>query len=193
MQRMALAGIWLFILTTGAASDAEPEANKREEQYYSETEARDRVFGAGLTWYDSVLVVDAPMATRLLDETGLKETDTLVRLSYTVGASGELAGLYRVASEMGKFRPFDFVVALDPNLKVKDIVVMNYRESRGGEVRRERFLRQYRGKSTASPVRLNRDVLGISGATLSAWAVNRGVKKTLWWADQTWNRGGDSR
>ena len=33
-------------------------------------------------------------------------------------------------------------------------------------------------------MRLNRDILGIAGATLSAWAVNRGVKKTLWWVER---------
>lgn len=193
MKRWVLACIWILLLAAGAFSDVEPEANKRDEQYYTETAARDRVFGPGHTWYDSVLVVDSAMAARLFKETGHRESDTLVRLNYAQERTGELAGVYRVASELGKYRPFEFLVALGPDLKVKDIVVMNYRESRGGEVRRERFLRQYRGKSAASPVRLNRDVLGISGATLSAWAVNRGVKKTLWWADQTWGGEGDSR
>jgi len=76
---------------------------------------------------------------------------------------------------------------MGPDLKVKDVVVLTYRESRGGEVRRSRFLRQYRGKSAKSPVRLNRDVIGIAGATLSAQAVNRGVKKALWWAHKVWS------
>ena len=57
--------------------------------------------------------------------------------------------------------------------------MMVYRESRGGEVRRRRFLVQYEGKSLGSPIRINRDIIGVTGATLSVRAMNAGVKKTL--------------
>jgi hypothetical protein len=46
-------------------------------------------------------------------------------------------------------------------------------------VARQFFLRQYRGKELADPIRLNRDIINISGATISVHSVNEGVRKTL--------------
>ena len=147
-------------VATFTAADTGPESNKIHEQFFSEPEARDRVFGTGLTWTELVLQVDSAARRDLYESTGLAESDSVVRLSLGHDSAGGLAGAYRVASEVGKYLPFEFVVALEAAGKVKDIVVLNYRESRGGEVRRERFISQYRGKSVTSPVRLNRDVLG---------------------------------
>jgi len=172
--------------------DDEPVSNVRDERYYTEDQARQRVYGDGAIWYDTLLAVDSVMAAELHRATGQKEVDT-VRLQYGVDRSGRWIGAYRVASEVGKFHPFEFLVGLDSTLRVKDIVVLTYRESRGSDVRRARFTRQFRGKTVESPVRLNRDVLGISGATLSSIAVNRGVKKTLWWANQAWPDRGSSQ
>ena len=64
-------------------------------------------------------------------------------------------------------------------MKVESVHVMVFRESRGGEVRRRRFLAQYDGKSLRSPIRINRDIVGVTGATLSVRAMNAGVKKSL--------------
>jgi hypothetical protein len=38
---------------------------------------------------------------------------------------------------------------------------------------------QYDGKSIGNPIRINRDIIGITGATLSVRAMNAGVKKAL--------------
>jgi hypothetical protein len=56
---------------------------------------------------------------------------------------------------------------------------MVYREPYGGEVRYPRFLAQYRGKNLTAPLLPFRDIRNITGATLSAEAVGRGVRKAL--------------
>ncbi|PIQ82443.1 MAG: FMN-binding protein, partial [Candidatus Omnitrophica bacterium CG11_big_fil_rev_8_21_14_0_20_64_10] len=53
------------------------------------------------------------------------------------------------------------------------------RESRGGEIRRKRFLSQYRGKGISSPVRINQDIINVTGATLSVRSMNAQVRKAL--------------
>jgi hypothetical protein len=187
-----LAALGLLLgAATVFAEDLGPESNRRNDVYFTEEQARQKVYGRGLEWIDTVIHVDSLMRAALYEQTGHAEADSTVRFGYALGEDGRLVGSYHIASEIGKYLPFEFLVALDENLHVKDIVVLNYRESRGGEVRRERFVRQYRGKDAADPVSLNRDIIGISGATLSAQAINRGVKKTLWWAMQLWPEASD--
>jgi hypothetical protein len=84
-----------------------------------------------------------------------------------------------IAEEVGKYRPITFMVGTTPERAVRNVEVLIYRESRGGEVRRSRFLNQYRGKSAGDPIRTNRDILNIAGATLSVNALNHGVKRVL--------------
>ena len=84
-----------------------------------------------------------------------------------------------VGDEIGLYKPITFLVKISEARRVESVQVMVYRESRGGEVRRQRFLRQYKGKGGKSPIRINRDVIGVTGATLSVRALNAGVKKAL--------------
>jgi thiamine biosynthesis lipoprotein len=88
-------------------------------------------------------------------------------------------GFAHVSEEIGLYKPITFMVKVGLDREVESVHMMVYRESRGGEVRRRRFLVQYEGKSLGSPIRINRDIIGVTGATLSVRAMNAGVKKTL--------------
>ncbi len=92
---------------------------------------------------------------------------------------GRPVGWVYIGEEKGLYEPITFAVAITPEASVRDVEILVYRESRGGEVSRRRFLDQYRGKSARSPLRLNRDILNITGATVSSRAVTHGVKKAL--------------
>lgn len=93
--------------------------------------------------------------------------------------SNRLQGYALVTDERGKYRPITFMVGVTPDFRVSDTAVMVYRESRGGEVQRERFLSQYRGRSLRDPIQINRDIINISGATISVRSMNAGVRKAL--------------
>jgi hypothetical protein len=84
-----------------------------------------------------------------------------------------------VTEEIAKSRPSTFTRAATPHLAVRAVEVRAYRESRGGEVKRKRFLSQYRGKRAADPIDVNRDIVNISGATISVRSLNAGVKRVL--------------
>jgi hypothetical protein len=88
-------------------------------------------------------------------------------------------GFTLVTEERGKYRPITMLIGVDSTRRVAGVRILVYREPRGGEVAREYFLRQYRGKTIGNPIRLNRDIINISGATISVHSVNAGVRKTL--------------
>ena len=98
---------------------------------------------------------------------------------FTVRKAENLLGYAVVVEEIGKHRPITFVVGVRPDGSVQDVALMVYREPYGGEVRYPRFLAQYRSKDLTAPLLPFRDIRNITGATLSAEAVGRGVRKAL--------------
>jgi FMN-binding protein len=72
-----------------------------------------------------------------------------------------------------------YAVGLNANGSVKQIEVMDYRETYGGEIRNENWRGQFVGKTSESPLKLDRDIKNISGATLSCRHITDGVKRLL--------------
>ncbi len=79
-----------------------------------------------------------------------------------------------VFEEIGKELPITFGVIVEDKTIV-DIVVMEYRESRGGEVRYPFFTGQFKGLGLDDEkgLSLNQSVDGITGATLSVRAMKK--------------------
>ncbi len=98
--------------------------------------------------------------------------------------SGEVEGYAIITEEVGKFHPYTFIVSVTPKGKIDKIAILVYRESRGAEIAKKRFLHQFKGKSLKSKIRINRDIINISGATMSVVTMCKGVKKVLGVIDQ---------
>lgn len=103
-----------------------------------------------------------------------------IRRAFAAEAGAEkLAGRAVLNDDVGKYRPITYLVAVDPAGKVVRVELLVYRESHGGQVRGRGFLEQYEGKGSGDPIRVGKDITSISGATLSARAVSKGVKRTV--------------
>ena len=100
-------------------------------------------------------------------------------VSFTAYKQEQVIGYAVVCEEIGKHRPITFIVATTPDLVVKDVSVMMYREPIGGEVRHQAFLKQFPRKNLEDPIAARRDIKNISGATLSVRAMSLGVRKAL--------------
>ena len=99
---------------------------------------------------------------------------------YFVGRrSGNATGFAVIEDCLGKSEPITYMVATDADLKVRAVEILAYRESRGGEVRQERWRRQFVGRDAASPLRVGTDVQNIAGATISCRSVTDGVRLQL--------------
>jgi Na+-translocating ferredoxin:NAD+ oxidoreductase RnfG subunit len=79
----------------------------------------------------------------------------------------------------GKEQPITFMVAVSPDGSIIGIEVLIYRESQGSDIRSARFMRQFTGKTLDAPLKLNRDIDSISGATLSSRSTTHAAKKAL--------------
>jgi hypothetical protein len=89
------------------------------------------------------------------------------------------AGFAVVRNVLGKDQPITFLVATDTTGALKDVDILVYREPYGGEVAYEAWRKQFRGKTSADPLMIGRDIRSISGATISANSVTLGVRAAL--------------
>jgi hypothetical protein len=83
-----------------------------------------------------------------------------------------------ILDEIGKTEPITSGIIVRQG-KAERVRVLVFRESRGEEVHREAFTRQYENAALVDGGRLDRHIDGITGATLSVYAVNRQVKLAL--------------
>jgi hypothetical protein len=94
-------------------------------------------------------------------------------------AGGRVLGFFIFDRVIGKHLYIDYAIALDPAGRIRQIDILAYRESYGGEIRSPSWLAQFVGKSNASPLQVGNDIRNISGATLSSHHVTEGVKRIM--------------
>ena len=145
----------------------------------TERQAIHKVFPAAVRMAVDTLRPDSAARHALERALGrpLYEPEYVVRRLHD--SAGAFLGYSLVTAERGKYRPITMLIGADTAGRVAGVQILVYREPRGGEIAREYFLRQYRGKSTGDPIRMNRDIINISGATISVQSVSAGVRKTL--------------
>jgi hypothetical protein len=97
-----------------------------------------------------------------------------------IGETGaQVDGYALVQNTIGKHKPMTYMVGVDRRGRVSDVELLVFRESRGSEIRQKRFNSQYEGKTVLDPVRINKDIINISGATMSVRSMSAGVKRVL--------------
>lgn len=89
----------------------------------------------------------------------------------------EVIGSAILDNVMGKVKPITYVVVFSADLSVIHTRVLRYREQYGGAIQNRFWLDQFIGFHAESNHRLGEDINGITGATLSADAITRGVKR----------------
>jgi FMN-binding domain len=80
---------------------------------------------------------------------------------------------------VGKHEFITYALGLNGDGSVKQIEIMDYRETYGGEIRNASWRAQFTGKTSTAQLKLDRDIKNISGATLSCRHVTDGVKRLL--------------
>jgi hypothetical protein len=146
--------------------------------YHSEEEALHLAFPDATSFEEEVHLVDEAARRRVTERAGAPGRERVVTL-HVARREGRIVGRALVLKEIGKSLPFRFLVAIRPDGAVEQVLLLDYREPRGDEVRRGVFRRQYVGKRLDDPIRRGRDIRNISGATISVDSLSRGVRRAL--------------
>lgn len=102
-----------------------------------------------------------------------------------IGETGASVDGYAVVhNTIGKHKPMTYMVGVDQKGHVIAVELLVFREARGSEVGKKRFNYQYEGKTVVDPIRINRDIINISGATMSVRSMSAGVKRVLVLVDE---------
>lgn len=168
-------------LVTQAARLLPREAEAQEGVFLAEAQAPMAVFPRATTFARTVVPSTPELREQIQALLG-SLPPSLWEPAYTVFTAKQhdtLLGYAVIVEEIGKHQPITFIVGVQPSGKVAEVAVMVYREPYGGEVRHERFLAQYTGKTLPQPLLPYRDIRNITGATLSCQSIGRGVRKAL--------------
>jgi len=102
-----------------------------------------------------------------------------------IGETGDrIDGYAMVHNTIGKHKHMTYMVGVDNRGVCTDVELLVFREAKGSEVRRKRFNAQYEGKTVSDPIRINKDIINISGATMSVRSISAGVKRVLVLVDE---------
>ncbi len=102
-----------------------------------------------------------------------------------VGETGTRVDGYAVLQNtIGKHKHMTYMIGVDSRGRVSDVELLVFREAKGSEVGRKRFNAQYEDKTVVDPIRINKDIINISGATMSVRSMSAGVKRALVLVDE---------
>jgi hypothetical protein len=92
---------------------------------------------------------------------------------------GVLIGHFFVDEVIGRQNLITYAVGIDGGGALRNLEIMAYRESHGGEVRNAAWRAQFDHRSALDQLRFRTDIKNISGATLSSEHVTEGVRWLL--------------
>ena len=98
---------------------------------------------------------------------------------FKIHNNSELIGYAYIDKAPSKTDEFDFLVLFDTDLIIKKTKVLIYREDYGAEIGSKRWLKQFIGKTTGEQLKYEKDIIAISGATISARAMTVAINNLL--------------
>ena len=141
--------------------------------YFTIEQAQQAIFpGAKLTPAFVTLTTEQAAAIERKSDTHVRHKEVQV---WNVAGGG----YFFVDEVVGKHEFITYAIGLYPDGSVKQIEIMDYRESYGHEVRNAEWRQQFVHKTASAPLRLDQDIRNISGATLSSRHVADGVRRIL--------------
>lgn len=141
--------------------------------YFTVDEAQQAMLpGQALSAVD--LTLTPAEAREIAAATGVRVRDRNLKAWHT--AKGDWFYVDRV---IGKHEFITYALVIDAAGKVAGLEILDYRESYGGEVRNPKWRAQFVGKQQGATLKLDVDIVNLSGATLSCRHLTEGVRRLL--------------
>ena len=141
--------------------------------YFSAAQAQQAIFPGGKLTPAPATLTDE-QAERIKKQSGVS-----VRHKDIQAWKVAEGGWFILDEVVGKHEFITYAIGLNADGSVKQVEIMDYRESYGYQVRDAEWRQQFVGKTVADPLKLNQDIRNISGATLSSKHIADGVKRVL--------------
>ncbi len=146
--------------------------------YFTKKQALEIAFPEVKTIEMEKLSLTGKQRRRVADRAGAPVRFTSIP-AYIGVRDGHPVGYAFIHNVKGKSRPITFMAVITPAGKIDRVEVLAFRESHGYEIRYPAFRKQFVGKGMEDPIRHRRDILNISGATISCRAIADGVRILL--------------
>lgn len=147
-------------------------------QYFSTEEAQ-RILFPGADGFDRLTVeLSKDQMKRIQKASKIAVRNNKVAV-WNVKKGESVVGTFWVDQVIGKHEFITYAVGLNADGSVKQVEIMDYRETYGYQVREAGWRKQFVGKKSSDRVKLGQDVQNISGATLSCRNITDGVKRIL--------------
>ena len=166
-----------IVMLAGTAAALAP-ASAFAVDYLSAEQAARLMFPEADQFESRAVDLDAAELQRFEATTGVRARSAYWPL-HVAKKSGAVLGYIVTDEVIGKFELIGYAVGLTAEGAVKQIEILSYRESHGGEIRLPAWRRQFVGKTAASPIKVGEDIANISGATLSCSHVTDGVRRIV--------------
>lgn len=143
-------------------------------QHFLSIEQAQGAMFPGETLKPMPVTLTAEQAKAIEKESGARVRDKTLRVWRASGG-----GLFIVDDVLGKHEMITWALGLRADGSVKQIEILDYRETYGYEIQHPKWRAQFEGKRAGARLKLDTDIKNISGATLSCRHITDGVTRLL--------------
>ena len=167
----------LFLVAIGVCGGL-PHHSANAAEYLTGDEAMALAFGSDVRFERKNTIVPDEDRAALAKTLGKRRISRFFEY-YEVRQDDRSIGYAVVDDVKGKHLMIDYMIAFNGDHSVRAVEVLAYRESYGDEIRQSGFRNQFVGRKPGEPLRLNREIVNISGATISCRSMIEAVGEKL--------------
>lgn len=124
---------------------------------------------------DNFQLSEIIISNRINDDVPIKIKENFYKITH----QNKVLGFAFIDRANSKTSYFEYLVLFNTELEIINIKVLTYREEHGNEIGSKRWLKQFIGLTKNSRVQLQKNIDGISGATISVKSMTYSVDKLL--------------